>query len=157
MKKIVLILFFLTAFSTMLFAGKSIGPNVSVYKGKELKWEEGARNYFVMFKTYLEDKNTGDDQGGKNPQGDACVDPSVGTTYTLGMGDVPLSAHVDKAFLIWTSAIGNQSEPTDNSVTLSFTQQNSTFSETQTITASRQGQIGDAKQDFEFESFSNCV
>jgi len=155
MKKIVLILFFLTAFSTMLFAGKSIGPNVSVYKGKELKWEEGARNYFVMFKTYLEDKNTGDDQGGKNPQGDACVDPSVGTTYTLGMGDVPLSAHVDKAFLIWTSAIGNQSEPTDNSVTLSFTQQNSTFSETQTITASRQGQIGDAKQDFEFESYTD--
>ncbi len=140
---------------TMLFAGKSIGPNISVYKGKELKWEEGARNYFVMFKTYLEDKNTGDDQGGKNPQGDACVDPSVGSTYTLSMGDVPLTAHVDRAFLIWTSALGNSSDATDNEVTLSFTQQNSAFSETQTVKASRLGTIGDPKQDFEFESYTD--
>ncbi|HQI06189.1 MAG TPA: hypothetical protein PL195_13090, partial [bacterium] len=47
--------FFISAVTTM--DGDDIGPEISVYSGSELKWEEGNRDFFVMFKSLLDRKN----------------------------------------------------------------------------------------------------
>ncbi len=113
----------------------AMGPDVSQIDGKQLKWEEGAWDYFVMFKTLIKNDNRtvctptqfnscnlGDDQPG-NPQADACIDPSVGSTFDLINSQIPFDAHVSAAYLIWVSALPEVEVPngqTDNAVTLSF-------------------------------------
>ncbi len=127
--------FVIAVFLPLLMFGQ-IGPDVSVDKdGNPLKWEEGSRDYFVMFKSLLLNNNRtectpglgttcnlGDDQPG-NPQADACVDEATGTTFTLEASHIPQDAHVIRAFLIWTGATpdGQFDQPADNTVHLKFT------------------------------------
>ncbi|HPG36411.1 MAG TPA: hypothetical protein PLW37_08750 [bacterium] len=119
----------------MLISGgvsAQMGPEVSVdSNGKILKWEEGSRDYFVMYKSVLlnlnqtkclQDCQPGQDKAG-NPQADACVDPNVGTTFTLMNNHIPSDAHIEAAYLVWTTAVERDKfdAMVDNSVTLTFT------------------------------------
>lgn len=90
-------------------SAKELGPDVSIYNGEELKWEEGAHDYFVMFKSLLADDKT-------------CLGEILIEPYYLDASLVPSDAYVEKAFLIWT---GEQpadkiDEIADNSVKLKF-------------------------------------
>lgn len=119
MKKIIAVLIVLMPM--MAFA--AIGPNVSQTNGEELKWEEGAWDYFVMFKSLI-DQVTGEvTTTPGNPQADSCLDFNTGSTFTLTSDHVPSDTNIDRAFLIWISAQdpSNFNGPTDNSVALSFT------------------------------------
>lgn len=120
-----------------------IGPDVSIDKdGDALKWEEGSRDYFVMFKSLLLNNNRtectpstlvtcnlGDDQPG-NPQADACMDEATGSTFTLQASHIPQDAHVVRAFLVWTGATpeGQFDLPADNTVKLKFASNDSLVS-----------------------------
>ncbi|HNW81393.1 MAG TPA: hypothetical protein PKG52_00725 [bacterium] len=119
MKKIIAVLIMLLPM--MAFA--AIGPNVSQVNGEELKWEEGAWDYFIMFKTLIDQVTGAATTGSGNPQADTCLDINVGSTFTLTPDHVPIDTNIDRAFLIWVAAQdpANFSGPTDNSVTLSFT------------------------------------
>ncbi len=136
------------------YAGNTMGPNVSVYKGNQLKWEEGSHDYFVMFKSMLENKDPANDNGGQNPQADTCRQSA---TYALDLSKIPDDALVESAFLIWISngMSSNLNAPTDNSVTLNFVSDDSLVNETATVTADRVGILGQqgntGQQDFEFE------
>lgn len=123
-----------------------MGPDVSVDKdGNELKWEEGSRDYFVMFKSLLlntirtpcigQDCDPGEDKAG-NPQADKCMDPNVGSTYTLQGTHIPPDAFVEAAYLVWTSTLDrpNLDDPVDNSVTLTFNAAESGVTYSQEIT-----------------------
>ena len=113
-----------------------MGPDVAVdMNGKELKWEEGAWDYHVMFKslllnlnqtTCLQNCEDGQDKAG-NPQADACMDPNVGSTYTLMSNHIPNDAHVEAAYLVWTTAVDvdKLDQLVDNEVTLTFNGLNS--------------------------------
>lgn len=119
MKKFVAILIVLLP----VLAFAAIGPNISQVGGEELKWEEGAWDYFVMFKSLI-DQVTGEvTTTPGNPQADTCLDINTGSTFTLSSEHVPTDTNIDRAFLIWVAANdpSNYSGPTDNSVTLSFT------------------------------------
>ena len=103
MKKLfALVMFFVPA---MLFA--AIGDNgISVAPdGTTLKWEEGKWDFFIMHKSLLErsPENLTNSEA-KNPQADTCMDPAVGSTYTLTSKHIPDDADIDRAFLIWLSA-----------------------------------------------------
>ncbi|MFO7735077.1 MAG: hypothetical protein R6W70_02550, partial [bacterium] len=116
------------------FLSAKFGPGVSELDGEKLRWEEGARDFFVMFKSLIkndnrtvcdpqfQDCNLGDDQPG-NPQADACIDESTGSTYKLTSKNIPEDAHVERAFLVWTAQMpsDNLFGQTDNEVTLTFT------------------------------------
>lgn len=114
------------------FLSAAMGPGVSVdMNGKALKWEEGSRDYFVMFKslllnlnrtTCLQDCQGGQDKVG-NPQADKCMDPAIGSTFVLQNNHIPLDAYVESAYLVWTSSMDRQKldDTVDNKVTLSFT------------------------------------
>ncbi|HPS31774.1 MAG TPA: hypothetical protein PLZ43_16075 [bacterium] len=115
-----------------VFLSAQMGPGVSVDKdGKELKWEEGSRDYFVMFKSLLlnmnqtkclgQDCEPGQDKAG-NPQADKCMDQAVGSTYTLQGSQIPSDAYVESAYLVWTSTLDRPKldDPVDNKVTLTF-------------------------------------
>lgn len=88
MKKFFLF-FLLFCFTTILFAytGTTIGPNVSSLDGKNLQWESGSFDYFVMFKSLMENKIrtpcAGADQNNSvgcdldgNPEADSCLSES---------------------------------------------------------------------------------
>ena len=72
MKKILfiisLMLFFLPVYAQ--YTGQVMGPNVSQLDGKELKWEAGSFDHFIMFKSLM--TNTNRVQCDTNP------DPSLG-------------------------------------------------------------------------------
>jgi len=128
-------LFLAILISLPLLLQGAMGPDVSQVNGKSLKWEEGAWDYFMMFKTLIKNDNRtictpstlnncalGDDQPG-NPQADACMDPNVGSTFDLISAQIPFDAHIAGAYLIWVSALPPEKVPsgeTDNAVTLSF-------------------------------------
>jgi len=156
-------LFFLVIFIVPFFVSAALGPDVATHDGKELKWEDGARSYHVMFKSTLLNMDTAGE--GTNPQADKCRDmmgnavdftEDSGNTYTLDMTHVPLDAHVDQAFLVWNGAIpmADAGNPTDNEVTLGFAHKDGAISHSTTVTASRAGSLNDA-QDFEFESYKD--
>ena len=151
MKKLLSVLvclFFMSPF--VIFS--AIGPEVSVSNGQELKWEGGSHDYFVMFKSLLENRDTVGE--GTNPQADTCADESVGTTFNLNMTHVPVDARIDKAFLVWTGAVpstGLQNQ-TDNEVTLTFAGSGGDIDLSKSISASRSATVSDF-QDFEFESY----
>ena len=149
---------FRTAFFVLfiLLAGaagaKEIGPNVAVFKGQDLKWEDGAYSYHVMFKSLLANLNTGDDGSGVNynPQADACLDQS---TYALDMTKFPLDATIDRAFIVWTGAQPTLklSDFTDNQIRLDFAHNENPAMNSGLDVIGRQSKLTD-KQDFEFES-----
>lgn len=135
---------------------KAIGPDVSMLDGKQLKWEEGSRDYFVMHKTLLKHVTGAADTQAGNPQADTCVDPSVGTTYELIEKFMPDDAYVEAAYLMWIGGVAPTllQQPTDNSVTLDFKHTSfSNIDTNQTVTAPVTGMLN-ASQGFSFEGFS---
>jgi len=116
---LVLVLSFMT-----IMSAKNLGPDVSVYNGEELKWEDGAYGYFVMFKSLLDEN------------GD-CVESQTEKFYTLDESLVPPDAFVERAFLIWTGAqpVDKFDEITDSEVTLHYKFTDGNINETKTVTA----------------------
>jgi len=119
MKKIFILVMFIVPFSLLAV----LGPNVSQANGQELKWEEGAWDYFVMFKSLITQVTGAATTSTSNPQADTCIDPNIGSTFTLTSDHVPEDTNIDKAFLVWIAGQNpaNYSGPTDNSVNLTFT------------------------------------
>ena len=155
-KFFLLFMFFVPA---MLFA--AIGDNgISVAPdGTTLKWEEGKWDFFIMHKSLLErspENLTNSPE--TNPQADTCIDPAVGSTYTLTSKHIPDDADIDRAFLVWLSAYDpeNLEGNTDNSVTLTFTNKaDPSITLTQEVTASKQGNLATTQLgDFEYEALN---
>lgn len=136
-------------------AAKAIGPSVSVYRDKELKWEDGAYGYHVMFKSLLENKDPKNDQElpVKNPQADTCKESS---TYTLDTSHIPADAIIEDAYLIWTGAVpvAKKNDPTDNEVALSFVSMDGTIQHSDAIKGKKAYKVDDAGVvSFEFDAF----
>ena len=162
-----LFLAILISLPVMLFG--AMGPDVSQVNGKSLKWEEGAWDYFVMFKTLIKNDNRtvctpsaltncnlGDDQKG-NPQADACMDPNVGSTFDLIDSQIPFDAHISAAYLIWVSALPPDKVPngvTDNAVTLSFVGNEETTLSTEIIATETPRTLADTT-DFSFGAYES--
>ncbi len=158
-------LFFLSLFFLFpLFIYGALGPDVSqTSDGKILRWEEGSRDYHVMFKSLIENlvRTTCPPQSNEplgcdppnNPQADACIDYHTGSTYTLESYHIPDDAYVEAAYLIWTSSIDPDQfhAPTDNSVTLSFTSRDGSRSLSQKVVAPVSGTMN-SPPSFEFEA-----
>lgn len=125
-------------FSTV--SSNELGPDVSVYRGEELKWEDGAYGYFVMFKSMLdENRHCAEDQSEK--------------IFTLYESLIPQDAFVKRAFLVWTGAQPTDKidEFTDNEVLLNFKSADGKIDETETVTATKYKVT--EPQGFEFDSF----
>ncbi|MFO7735384.1 MAG: hypothetical protein R6W70_04115, partial [bacterium] len=136
----------------IIFSISALGPDVSEYQGEELKWEDGARSYHVMFKSMLANKTGEADQPG-NPQGDTCMNSS---TYTLSDSHLPLEAFVDRAFLVWTSNVEPGSNDVDNKVNLQFSQTEGKFNHSAEIVGPQRN-MNTPTQDFVFESVRNSA
>ncbi len=124
--------------------------------GKVLKWEEGSRDYFFMFKSLVTNTQDAATTDPKNPQADTCIDINVGSTYTLKDTDIPEDAHVEAAYLTWMGGVDpdKMNDPTDNDVILTFTNSaNPAVTLSKTVTAIKQGKLGDPAS-FEFEMVS---
>ena len=155
-----LLIFFLFFFITAEISqdGKDIGPEISVYNGLELKWEEGNRDFFVMFKSLLDRKNDtyniqGDGSFNKlNPQADSCKESAA---FELSDFHLPADAYVTDAFLIWNAAqpVEDLNELTDNSVNLKFTDSYGNVIIEREITAPVHNKL-DGEKSFDFESFA---
>ena len=159
MKKFLLVL--MVFVPVMLFAALGQNGISHAPDGTELKWEEGAWDFFIMHKTLI-DRVTGEantsngvDNTAQNPQADTFIDHS---TYTLTSKHIPPDANIDRAFLAWLSTQdpNNLSGPTDNSVTLTFTNASDpSITLTQEITASKQGNLATTQiGDFEYEALN---
>jgi hypothetical protein len=147
-RRFFIVLLFVLIFP-VLAGAKAIGPNVSEYRGKELKWEDGAYGYYVMFKSLLE--NLQADQG--NPQADACKNSG---TFILESRHVPPDAYVSDAFLIWSGAqpMAKVNDVTDSEVTLSFSSADGKISETQVVKGKKAYKISESAG-FEYDSFKD--
>lgn len=153
MKKVFILVMFIIPFSLLAV----LGPNVSQANGEELKWEEGAWDYFVMFKSLITQVTGAATTTAGNPQADTCIDPNIGSTFTLTSDHVPEDTNIDKAFLIWIAGQNpsNFNGPTDNSVTLSFTNStDSTIAVSQEVTSSVQGNLF-SPADFNFAAVND--
>ena len=153
MRKIFILAMFIIPFSLLAV----LGPNVSVANGEELKWEEGAWDYFVMFKSLITQVTGVATTIASNPQADTCIDPNIGSTFTLTSGHVPQDTNIDKAFLIWIAGQdpSNYNGPADNSVTLSFTNaSDSNVTLSQEITSPVSGNLF-SPADFNFAAVSD--
>lgn len=153
MKKVFILVMFIIPFSLLAV----LGPNVSQANGEELKWEEGAWDYFVMFKSLITQVTGSATTSPSNPQADTCIDPNIGSTFTLTSTHVPQDTNIDKAFLIWIAGQNpaNFSGPTDNSVTLTFTNtSDSSVSVSQEITSPVSGTLF-SPPDFNFAAVSD--
>ena len=154
MSKKLIFIILLAALLPFAAAAKGIGPNVSKYRDQELKWEDGAFGYHVMFKSLIENKEKDPDPN--NPQGDTCKDAS---TYTLDMTHVPADAIIEDAYLVWTAAqpIAKKDDITDKEVTLSFiSSQNAALNNTQTISGKKAYKVSEAGSvEFEFDGFKD--
>ena len=154
MSKKLLILALLAFLMPFAAGAKAIGPSVSVYRDKELKWEDGAFGYHVMFKSLLENKEQ--DQNQQNPQGDTCKESS---TYTLDMTHIPGDAIIEDAYLVWTGAVpvAKKNDPTDNEVSLSFVSSDGTIQHSDTIKGKKAYKVSDAGAvSFEFDAFKDA-
>ena len=156
MKKFLLVfMFFVPA---LLFA--AIGDNgISLdSNGKELKWEEGAWDFFIMHKSLIQQVTGEASTTAGNPQADTCIDQNVGSTYTLTSKHIPTDANIDRAFLVWLSGQdpNNLNGLTDNSVTLTFTNTaDPSITLTQEVTASIQGNLATTQiGNFEYEALN---
>ena len=156
MKKLLLVFMFFVP--VLLFAaigdnGISVAPN-----GTQLKWEEGAWDFFIMHKSLIEQVTGEATNQATNPQADTCMDPAVGSTYRLTSKHIPPDANVDRAFLVWLTDVNpdNLAGPTDNSVTLTFTNASDpSITLTQEVTASMQGTLASTTiGNFEYEALN---
>lgn len=169
MKKILTVVFIMFMLGTVYaqYTGQIIGPDVSQMDGKDLKWEAGSFDHFVMFKSLMTnnirvlcstnpDPSFGCDLEG-NPEPDTCLTES---TFTLKKGHIPSDAYVERAFLVWSTSIDpdNPTAPTDNQATISFASSDGTVADTRSVTAPRQGVPGTGSnpgiQDFTFEGLA---
>ena len=165
MKKFLLLTLILAATMTAFaYTGTTIGPNVSQLNGKDLQWEAGSFDYFVMFKSLMSneirtqctvDGSVGCDLAG-NPEPDTCLTQS---TFQLTNRHVPEDAYVEAAYLVWTTSVDpNNINNTDNTATLNFTSDDGQINQTINAVAPRTGAIGtDAnpgQQDFSFEGIA---
>jgi len=136
---------------------KNMGPDVSKYSDQdELKWEDGAYGYHVMFKSLIDNKKP-DDAANCNPQGDTCKDSS---TYNLSYQHIPSDAIVERAFLVWTGAIAvaKKDQPTDNEVQLAFQSEDGKISKSWTVKAKKAYKVSEAaagKAKFGFDAFKD--
>ena len=156
-------------FTSFFLNATEFGPNVSKMDGQDLKWEGGAQDYFVMFKTLLKNDNRtqctpmvnsqcelGDDQNG-NPQADACIDQETGSTFELKNNHIPKDAVITDAYLIWMSALPSEKIPdgeTDNKVKLSF-EGNNEATLSKEITATETAKTLNDNYDFKFAAVEN--
>jgi len=166
---VLVMLFFMPIYAQ--YTGQVMGPNVSQLDGKELKWEAGSFDHFVMFKSLMTNKNRvqcdtnpdpsiGCDLPG-NPESDTCLSES---TFTLKEGSIPSDAYIERAFLVWSTSIdpNNAMAPTDNQAAISFASSDGAITDTLSVTAPRQGVAGTesnpGQQDFTFEgvAFENA-
>lgn len=149
-RRFFIVLLFVLIFP-VLAGAKAIGPNVSEYRGKELKWEDGAYGYYVMFKSLLE--NLVADANPDNPQADACKNSG---TFILESRHVPPDAYVSDAFLIWSGAqpMAKVNDVTDSEVTLSFSSADGKISETQVVKGKKAYKISESAG-FEYDSFKD--
>ncbi|MBR4490833.1 hypothetical protein IKP13_09395, partial [bacterium] len=149
MKKLfLLILALLTALPVFAYTGTTIGPNVSVLNDKELQWEAGSFDYFVMFKSLMSNENrtlctvdgsVGCDLPG-NPEPDTCLTSS---TFKLTNRHVPEDAYVEAAYLVWTASVDpNNVSQIDNTATLNFTSDDGQINQTANVAAERIGALG---------------
>ena len=126
--------------------------------GSELKWEEGAWDFFIMHKSLIKQVTGEASTTVGNPQADTCIELDVGSTYRLESKHIPPDANVDRAFLVWLSTQNpdNLNGPTDNSVTLTFTNSlDSSITLSREITASKQGNLATTQiGDFEYEALN---
>ena len=113
MSKKILFLVLLALLLPFAAGAKAIGPSVSKYRDTELKWEDGAYGYHVMFKSLLENKEQ--DSNPQNPQADTC---KTSSTYNLGLSHIPSDAIIEDAYLVWTAAlpVAKKESTTDNEV-----------------------------------------
>ncbi len=133
------------------YGGSPLGPDVAEFNGKKLQWEGGAYDYFVMFKSLLENTDPANDNNGQNPSADKCLSAS---TYTLDASKVPLDAYVEAAYIVWNAAVklDGIKQPTDNSVHLKFEQQDNEFDSLETDVVTSKAHLStDTDQSFEFE------
>ncbi|MCK5808466.1 hypothetical protein KAH37_05750 [bacterium] len=153
MKKIFYTLALLLTVST-LFA--DLGTVSVTHDGKTLKWEEGSRDYFFMFKSLVTNERDEATTSPSNPQADTCIDLNTGSTYTLSATDIPEDAYIEAAYLTWMGGIEptKLNDPTDHEVTLSFTNTATpAVTNSANIVAFKQGKQGDPST-FEFEIVS---
>lgn len=138
---------FFILFSLCTVSAKDLGPDVSVYRGEELKWGGGSYGYFVMFKSLLEL-----DTESSNIM---CKDEAVGSTYVLDPTHTPTDALIERAFLVWsgTVPIVDKGDITDNEVTLSFVSEDGRISENQVIKGKKAYKVSEA-EGFEFDAFT---
>ena len=134
--------------------GISVTPD-----GKELKWEEGAWDFFIMHKSLIEQVTGEASTTAGNPQADTCIDQNIGSTYRLTSKHIPPDADVDKAFLVWLAPQDpdNLAGMTDNSVTLTFTNAaDPSITITKEITAKTQGNLATNQfGNFEYEALND--
>ena len=152
MKKLIYLLIIVMMQS--LSAG--LGTVSVTHDGKTLKWEEGSRDYFFMFKSLVTNERDEATTSPSNPQADTCIDINTGSTYTLTPTDIPEDAYIEAAYLTWMGGVDPSkiSAPTDHEVTLTFA--NTAIPEIAysiPVTAVRQGKNGDPAS-FEFEMVS---
>ena len=121
MKQKVVTFFTIIFLSSLLCA--SFGPEVAIYKGEHLKWIDDPVNYFVMFKSNLDENYN-------------CVDDSEKTGYSLDISHVPGDTYIERAFLIWTGTVhkGKIAFPPDNEVLISFNSTDGQIKLSQTVT-----------------------
>ncbi|HSA33695.1 MAG TPA: hypothetical protein P5077_08220, partial [bacterium] len=137
----------MTLTAAVTVEGDTLGPEVSKIGDRELKWEDGAHDFFVMFKSLLSRQfDTASSQ--TNMQPDTCLD---GSTFTLQDFNIPPDAYITDAFLIWNGAVALEAldAATDNTVTLSFTGAGGASLERE-ITAGEPQMLGGEKS-FSFE------
>ena len=135
-------------FLSFFVSAKELDPDVSVYEGEELKWEDGAYGYFVMFKSLLEL-----DTESSNI---ICKDEAVGSTYSLDPTHTPTDALVERAFLVWSGAvpIDDKDGLTDNEVSLSFVSEDKIIKYAQTVKGKKAYKVSEA-EGFEFDAFTD--
>ena len=156
MKKFLLV--FMVFVPVMLFA--ALGQNGISHdsNGNEIKWEEGAWDFFIMHKSLIKQVTGSASTTAGNPQADTCIEQEIGSTYKLEAKHIPPDADVDRAFLVWLAPQDpdNLNGLTDNSVTLTFTNASDpTITLSREITASKQGNLATTTiGDFEYEALN---
>ena len=112
------------------------------------KWENGGYGYLVLGNSLIADQEKFYGEG-TNKQGDTCLESS---SDTLTAGGLPIDAVVTKAYLVWTGAVGNFEEPTDNTVTFSFTREDGYIYENEIVGGESPKMLDDTSAPFLFES-----
>ena len=150
------------------FTGTNISSEVSELYGKKLQWTNGNFDYFVMFKSLIENntrvkcseveenESLGCDLE-SNPEGDTCLSSS---TFTLKPEHIPNDAYVEAAYLVWSGNVDpdKTDQPVENTANFSFISADGSISIEKTVTAGRKGVIGtdseNGQQDFIFEGMA---